>query len=83
MPDTFGFGRHCSPRVFGHTGGSACVVLGPGHGVTIAARFHRNAPLVDRIRRDHALCTAVYTDLGFAVPEGEGRDHSAPVLGVI
>ncbi|OLZ74685.1 hypothetical protein AV521_03570 [Streptomyces sp. IMTB 2501] len=84
MPDTFGFGRHCSPRAFGHTGGSACVVLSdPDAGVPIAAHFNGTAPLADRIRHDHALCTAVYTNRGGAGPKDAGRDHAAPVLGVI
>lgn len=84
MLDSFDFGRHCSPRTFGHTGGSACLVLAdPDAEVTIAAHFNGNAPLQDRIRRDHALCTAVYTDLALAHPKDPGRDHTAPVLGRI
>ncbi|WP_405774218.1 hypothetical protein [Streptomyces sp. NBC_00859] len=27
MIDTFDFGRHCSPHTFGHSCGSACLVL--------------------------------------------------------
>lgn len=81
MPDTFGFGRYCSPRTFGHTGASACLVRSdPDAGPTIAAHFDGNASLADRIRRDHALCPAVSTDLGLSTPQ-DGGATTWPVLG--
>ncbi|WBO62046.1 hypothetical protein [Streptomyces camelliae] len=72
MLDTFDFGRPCSPRAVGRTGGSACPVLtDPDTGLTIAAHFDGNASLTDRVRRDHALCTAVCTDLGLTRPDAQ------------
>ncbi|WP_405774220.1 hypothetical protein [Streptomyces sp. NBC_00859] len=39
--------------------------------------------LADRVRRDHASCTAIYRDLGLAREDAPDRDHIAPVLGSI
>jgi CubicO group peptidase (beta-lactamase class C family) len=79
MVDSQGFGRHRSPRSFGHAG-AACAVgfADPEHG--LAAGFVANGDL-DRRRhsvRIDAICSAIYEDLGLAVPTSPGRDGGAP-----
>ncbi|MGN5381833.1 hypothetical protein ACQ4WX_46325 [Streptomyces lasalocidi] len=76
---TFDFGLALFATYVRPTGGSACLVLAdPEAGATIAAHLNGNAALTERVRCDHALCTAVCRDLGLAAPGDPGRAHLAP-----
>lgn len=82
--DSYLFGRHCSPDTFGQHGANSSVTFAdPHHQLAVAMFFNGNCGLTDHIHRAHALATAIYLDLGLVSPHAAGRDHTAPLTGVI
>jgi len=82
--DSYLFGRHCSPDTFGQHGANSSVTFAdPRHQLAVAMFFNGNCGLTDHIQRTHALATAIYLGLGLVPPHAAGRDHTAPLVGVI
>jgi len=68
-PDTvpYGYGPHCSPRTFGH-GGSQCSIgfCDPEHCLVVAWVCNGRCGEGRHQRRNRAINTAIYEDLGLA-----------------
>jgi CubicO group peptidase (beta-lactamase class C family) len=81
--DTVSYGRHASPRTFGHGGAQSSVGFAdPEHGVVVAL-VTNGMPGRDRhYRRFEAVCSALYEDLGIVAPGSAGRDHAMPATGL-
>jgi CubicO group peptidase (beta-lactamase class C family) len=81
--DSYIYGRHCSPRSFGHGGArSSAGFVDPEYG--LVACVVTNGMPDDRrhYRRFSAIGTAIYEDLGLAGPGSPGRDRRAPRTGL-
>jgi CubicO group peptidase (beta-lactamase class C family) len=63
----YDFGAHCSPRAFGH-GGNQCATgfCDPQHRLVVAWAFNGLPGEARHRRRNHAVNTAIYEDLGLA-----------------
>jgi CubicO group peptidase (beta-lactamase class C family) len=61
----YGFGRHCSPRTFGH-GGSECAIAfaDPEHGLVVTAAANGRPGEAAHQSRHRDICAAIYQDLG-------------------
>lgn len=81
--DTVSYGRHASPRTFGHGGAQSSVGFAdPEHGVVVTL-VTNGMPGRDRhYRRFEAVCSAIYEDLGLAAPGSAGRSHPLPAAGL-
>jgi CubicO group peptidase (beta-lactamase class C family) len=70
VPDTgmpYGFGRHASPRTFGHGGAmSSGGLADPEHGLVAAYIFNGMAGEARHQQRVQALTAAIYEDVGLA-----------------
>jgi CubicO group peptidase (beta-lactamase class C family) len=65
----YGYGRHCSPRTFGHSGyRSSTGFADPEHGLAVALAFNGTPSNDDHERRIRAVLDAIYEDLGLAAP---------------
>ncbi len=79
MVDSVLFGRHCSPRAFGHGGGAASAVFCDPEANLVGAYIcngqpdHRTAYL-----RGESIASAIYVDLGLVSANDPGRDHELP-----
>jgi len=61
----YGFGRHCSPRAFGHGGAQSSMGFAdPGHGLVVAWAANAQIGEPRHNVRNRAINTAVYEDLG-------------------
>jgi CubicO group peptidase (beta-lactamase class C family) len=81
--ESYIYGRHCSPRSFGHGGArSSAGFVDPECG--LVACVVTNGMPDDRrhYRRFSAISTAIYEDLGLAEPGSAGRDRQAPRIGL-
>jgi CubicO group peptidase (beta-lactamase class C family) len=81
--DTVSYGRHASPRTFGHGGAQSSVGFAdPEHGVVVTL-VTNGMPGRDRhYRRFEAVCSALYEDLGIVPPGSAGRSHPMPAAGL-
>jgi L-ascorbate metabolism protein UlaG (beta-lactamase superfamily) len=61
----YGYGRHSSPRTFGHSGfRTTTVFCDPGCGLVVACSWNgMTADDIIHSERQNALCTAIYEDL--------------------
>lgn len=77
------YGRHASPRTFGHGGAQSSVAFAdPERGVVVAL-VTNGMPGRDRhYPRFEAISSAIYEDLGLAEPGSEGRRHPMPAAGL-
>jgi CubicO group peptidase (beta-lactamase class C family) len=65
----YGFGRHGSPRAFGHGGMQAAMAFAdPVHGLVVAWLCNGMCGEPRHTKRTHAINTAIYEDLGLAPP---------------
>lgn len=72
------YGRHSSPRTFGHGGARSSVGFhDPEADLVVTAVFNGMAERSRHYRRLGAVCDAIYGDLGLADPGG-GRDRATP-----
>lgn len=81
--DTYIYGRHCSPRTFGHGGArSSAAYCDPEHGLVVAVVT--NGMPVDSAHypRFNKISTAIYEDLGLARAGSVGRDKVQPDTGL-
>lgn len=68
-PETvpYGFGRHCSPRAFGHGGAQSSMGFAdPEHGLVVAWAANAQIGEPRHNARNRAINTAIYEDLGLA-----------------
>jgi CubicO group peptidase (beta-lactamase class C family) len=71
-PETvpYGYGRHASPRAFGHSGYRSSVGFAdPEHGLAVAVGFNGTPDNERHERRVRSVLDAVYKDLGLAGEE--------------
>lgn len=81
MIDAISYGRHCSPRTFGHGGMQSSVAFcDPEHALVVAMVFNGMPGHELHYRRLEAVSTAIYQDLGLVVPGAVGRDHPCPLV---
>jgi CubicO group peptidase (beta-lactamase class C family) len=79
MIDAISYGRHCSPRTFGHGGMQSSVAFcDPEHGLVVAMVFNGMPGHEPHYRRLEAVSTAIYEDLGLVDRHSAGRDHPCP-----
>ena len=81
--DSMIYGRHCSPRAFGHGGArSSSGFADPEHG--LVATVVTNGMPDDRLhyQRFSRINSAIYVDLGLADPDSPGRDRRQPRTGL-
>jgi CubicO group peptidase (beta-lactamase class C family) len=77
--DLISYGRHCSPRTFGHGGMLSSVAFCDPEAGLAAAMVFNGLPTNDaHYLRLEAASTALYEDLGLA--DGPGRDHALPAV---
>ena len=80
----FLFGRHASPRAYGHGGARSSVAFcDPEHGLVIAFVVNGMPKPQDHYRRQSALTSAIYEDLGLAAEGDAGRDLPVPTIGLL
>ena len=77
--DSVLYGRHCSPRTFGHGGARSSVgFCDPEHGLVVTLVCNGMPVQQDHYRRQQAISSAIYEDLGLTDPRAEGKDHPVP-----
>lgn len=75
-PVPYGYGPHCSPRTFGHSGyRSSAGYCDPEHGLVVAVFTNGIPGEAQHQRRFRAIHTAIYEDLGLADASGR-RAHT-------
>jgi CubicO group peptidase (beta-lactamase class C family) len=80
--DSINYGRHCSPRTFGHGGGQSSVTFADPEQCLVVALVVNGMPgPAAHYRRFEAITTAIYEDLGLVEPGSPGRDHVMPSRG--
>lgn len=80
--DSVNYGRHCSPRAFGHGGGQSSVGFAdPEHGLAVAVVMNGLPGPAVHYDRVSEITAAIYEDLGLASPDDVGREHSVPASG--
>lgn len=63
----YGYGRHCSPRTFGHGGYQSSVGFAdPEHGLVAAIVTNGTPGNYRHYQRFHAIISAIYEDIGLA-----------------
>jgi CubicO group peptidase (beta-lactamase class C family) len=63
----YGYGRHASEAAFGHSGAqTSCAFADPEHGLVVAWATNGAPGEVRHQRRQRAINSAIYEDLGFA-----------------
>ena len=73
--DSFHYGRHCSPRTYGHGGAASSVGFAdPEYGLAVGLVF--NGMSAQHRQRMEAVVSAIYVDLGFVAEDAPGRDHA-------
>ena len=81
--DSHNYGRHCSPRTFGHGGGQSSVAFAdPEHGLVVSVVMNGLPGPAVHYRRLSEIVTNLYEDLGLAEPGASGRDHAVPASGL-
>ena len=77
--DAYAFGRHASPRAFGHGGALSSVsVADPEHGLVACVQTNGMCGNDDHYLRLSEILTALYVDLGLAAGDAPGRDKPFP-----
>ena len=77
--DAYAFGRHASPRAFGHGGALSSVsVADPEHGLVACVQTNGMCGNDDHYHRLSEVLTALYVDLGLAAVDAPGRDKPFP-----
>ena len=77
--DAYAFGRHASPRAFGHGGALSSVsVADPEHGLVACVQTNGMCGNDDHYLRLSEILTALYVDLGLARADAPGRDKPFP-----
>ena len=81
--DSMIYGRHCSPRAFGHGGARSSVGFAdPEHGLVVACVTNGMPDDRKHYQRFSRIATAVYVDLGLAHEDDPGRDRRRPQTGL-
>jgi CubicO group peptidase (beta-lactamase class C family) len=81
--DSVNYGRHCSPRAFGHGGGQSSVAFAdPEHGLAVAVVMNGLPGPAAHYRRLSEITSNIYEDLGLASAEDPGREHAVPSAGL-
>ena len=81
--DSINYGRHCSPRTFGHGGGQSSVAFAdPEHGLVVAVVMNGLPGPQLHYKRLDEITSKLYQDLGLAAPGAPGRDHAVPSSGL-
>lgn len=81
--DSMIYGRHCSPRTFGHGGFRSSVAFADPECEVVAAVVTNGMPDDRRhYPRFSAISSAIYEDLGIAEPGSPGRDRARPRTGL-
>ena len=81
--DSMLFGRHCSPRAFGHGGRrSSSAFADPEHGLVVAVVTNGMPDTVRHYQRFSRINSAIYVDLGLAEPDAPGRERQQPRTGL-
>ena len=81
--DSVNYGRHCSPRAFGHGGGQSSVGFAdPEHALVVAVVMNGLPGPQAHYRRLSEVTAAIYEDAGLAHPSDPGRDHPVPNSGL-
>jgi CubicO group peptidase (beta-lactamase class C family) len=80
MIDAISYGRHCSPRTFGHGGMQSSVAYCDPDADLVVAMLFNGMPGNERhYRRLERVSTTIYEDLGLVTADAPGRDHECPV----
>lgn len=81
--DSMIYGRHCSPRAFGHGGARSSVgFVDPEHGLVAAVVTNGMPDDRRHYPRFNAISSAIYEDLSIAEPGSPGRERQAPRTGL-
>lgn len=81
MVDAISFGRHCSPRTFGHGGmQSSTAFCDPDAGLVVAYVCNGLPGDEKHYPRLERISSAVYEDLGLVEAGDPGRDHPRPIV---
>jgi CubicO group peptidase (beta-lactamase class C family) len=81
--ESYIYGRHCSPRSFGHGGARSSAGFVDPEFELVACVVTNGMPDDRRhYLRFNAISTAIYEDLGLAEPGSPGRDRQAPRTGL-
>ena len=81
--DSMLYGRHCSPRAFGHGGHrSSSGFADPEHRLVAAVVTNGMPDDRQHYQRISRINSAIYVDLGLADPDSPGRDRRQPSTGL-
>ena len=81
--DSMIYGRHCSPRAFGHGGArSSAGFVDPEHGLVVACVTNGMPDTRRHYQRFSRIATAIYVDLGLADENDPGRERRSPQTGL-
>lgn len=81
--DSVNYGRHCSPRTFGHGGGQSSVAFAdPEHALVVAVVMNGLPGPQAHYKRLSEITAAIYEDAGLAEPGDPGREHPVPDSGL-
>lgn len=81
--DSTNYGRHCSPRTFGHGGGQSSVAFAdPEHGLAVAIVMNGLPGPEAHFKRLSEIMTDLYEDLDLAERGAPGREHATPSSGL-
>ena len=77
------YGRHCSPRTFGHGGAQSSVgFTDPEHDLVVACVTNGMAEARLHYQRFSRIASAIYLDLGLAEEGDPGRERRGPQTGL-
>ena len=80
----FLYGRHASPRTFGHGGARSSVAFcDPEHGLVVAFVVNGMPKPQDHYRRQIEITSAIYRDLGLVADDDAGREVPVPTVGLL
>ena len=81
--DSMIYGRHCSPRTFGHGGARSSVGFAdPEQGLVVACVTNGMPDDRRHYQRFSRIATAIYVDLGLADENDPGRERLRPQTGL-
>lgn len=81
--DSVNYGRHCSPRTFGHGGGQSSVAFAdPAHRLVVALVMNGLPGPAAHYQRLSEITACLYEDLGLADAGTSGRNHPVPASGL-
>jgi len=80
--DSVNYGRHCSPRTFGHGGGQSSVAFAdPEHQLAVALVMNGLPGPAVHYKRLSEITDKIYEDLALASVGDAGRAHPVPTSG--